>query len=767
MGGKLAHMEKHFSFKAAVLQNGHMETNDKRQLKVFLSYAHEDYPQVHFWYRRLIKNGYDAWLDKENLHAGQDWRLEITDVVRNADVVIFFLSGEFNKEGFRQKEVRLALDKALEKPDGEVYIIPARLEPCEIPAKLTQWHMVDLFEHNAISKLMGSLRMRAIAVGAAVSVEEDPAPPKLENEPAGKEHPEAPVPKGVKSIPLPSVTNMASAPVVLPEMEKATVTKWKFKGITIATIMIGFIAVVAVLVARLLNSPQFENLTTGNSALSSSITITLLHDKKSEIFESLGNISVGSILNNLGIVLGDLDRVDPPKDTIVTKDQTIRIIRVREAFLPHQESMPFGTPVVIRTTTIPEGTTKRVQMGVNGIQETTTRILYEDDVKVGESDVKRKTLQPPIPEINLVGVKSIHQGKIAFISGGNAWTIDHPEDSKDTPDLAVSTGDLDGRIFLMSPGGIWLLFTRKSTKSPDDEINTLWVKDLTDNGAPLIDLHVSNVVHFASFVPKTETTIAYSTVEPRKTAPGWQAHNDLYTVKFYALGEVQNPTQLIGENEGGPYGWWGTTFSYSADGRLAYARPDQIGLVEEDGNLRPIQDIIPYNTHSDWAWVPPISWSTDGSKLYFVSHASGPISTGPEESPFFDLSEVLHRNPVAVPIVQFAGMFANPTPSPYRVANEEVRTQVAFLQAILPEKSDTSSYRLYTMNADGSNQRAVLLPENGSGLEPQWPVWAPEQTGEEDFLAVVYEGNIWLLDVNSGESKKITDDGLVTRFDWK
>ena len=89
------------------------------------------------------------------------------------------------------------------------------------------------------------------------------------------------------------------------------------------------------------------------------------------------------------------------------------------------------------------------------------------------------------------------------------------------------------------------------------------------------------------------------------------------------------------------YGWWGTTFSYSADGRLAYSRPDGIGLVDQDGGyLKPLLNITPLNTHSDWAWIPPIAWGADGKSLYYVSHAPAPAPIASEESPFFDLSAV-------------------------------------------------------------------------------------------------------------------------------
>src|SRR4026208_66763 len=101
---------------------------EKRPLKVFLCHASTDKPAVRELYLRLKKDGVDAWLDKEKLLPGQDWELEIRKAVRESEVVVVCLSKQFNQAGFRQKEVRLALDTAMEKPEGEIFIIPARLE---------------------------------------------------------------------------------------------------------------------------------------------------------------------------------------------------------------------------------------------------------------------------------------------------------------------------------------------------------------------------------------------------------------------------------------------------------------------------------------------------------------------------------------------------------------------------------------------------------------------------------------------------------------
>jgi formylglycine-generating enzyme required for sulfatase activity len=118
-------------------------------------------------YTSLIKDGVDAWLDKEKLLPGQDWELEIRKAVREADVVVVCLSKQFNQAGFRQKEVRLALDTAMEQPEGEIFIIPARLEECDTLESLRKWHWVDLFEEDGYEMLMRALRARASKLNIA------------------------------------------------------------------------------------------------------------------------------------------------------------------------------------------------------------------------------------------------------------------------------------------------------------------------------------------------------------------------------------------------------------------------------------------------------------------------------------------------------------------------------------------------------------------------------------------------------------------------
>ena len=144
--------------------------DEKRQLKVFLCHSHSDKSTVRELYFRLIQDGVDAWLDKEKLLPGQDWEMEIRKAVREADVVVVCLSKHFNQAGFRQKEVRLALDTAMEQPEGEIFLIPARLDECDTLESLRKWHWVDLFEGDGYEMLMRALQSRAQRIGAILQI---------------------------------------------------------------------------------------------------------------------------------------------------------------------------------------------------------------------------------------------------------------------------------------------------------------------------------------------------------------------------------------------------------------------------------------------------------------------------------------------------------------------------------------------------------------------------------------------------------------------
>ena len=149
--------------RTALSEQGGPPTN--RKLKVFLCHASQDKPIVQELYQKLINEGWiEPWLDIKNLLPGQNWQAEIRNAVEKADAVVIFLSyTSTNKDGFIQKELRLAKDLALEKNDGSIFLVPLRLDSCEVPKNLQLVQWADYFgeeQEQTYYKLIAALKIR-------------------------------------------------------------------------------------------------------------------------------------------------------------------------------------------------------------------------------------------------------------------------------------------------------------------------------------------------------------------------------------------------------------------------------------------------------------------------------------------------------------------------------------------------------------------------------------------------------------------------------
>ena len=130
--------------------------------RVFLCHAHNDREIVHKLYERLVRDGIQVWLDMERLRPGQDWEREIRKAILKSNVVVVCLSQGFNKRrGYRHEELKIAAEKAKLLSSGEIFIIPVRLEKCDMPESLRHLQRVDLFETGGYKKLIQALQEHA------------------------------------------------------------------------------------------------------------------------------------------------------------------------------------------------------------------------------------------------------------------------------------------------------------------------------------------------------------------------------------------------------------------------------------------------------------------------------------------------------------------------------------------------------------------------------------------------------------------------------
>jgi formylglycine-generating enzyme required for sulfatase activity len=134
----------------------------KSEIQIFLAHASEDKPAVLALYNRLKQVGYKPWLDKKDLIAGQIWRNEIPKVIKASQIFLACLSAKSaNKQGYIQRELRIALDILGEMLPGTIFFIPMRLEECEIPdlqlaqvgLNLRDIHRLDYWEEDGFEQL--------------------------------------------------------------------------------------------------------------------------------------------------------------------------------------------------------------------------------------------------------------------------------------------------------------------------------------------------------------------------------------------------------------------------------------------------------------------------------------------------------------------------------------------------------------------------------------------------------------------------------------
>jgi hypothetical protein len=115
--------------------------------RVFIAYAVEDAALAERLYADLKARGFAPWLDRRKLLPGQNWPLRIREAIEGADFfVACFSRNSVGKRGGFQAEVRYALECASCVPLDDVYLIPARLDACRVPVRITrETQFVDLF----------------------------------------------------------------------------------------------------------------------------------------------------------------------------------------------------------------------------------------------------------------------------------------------------------------------------------------------------------------------------------------------------------------------------------------------------------------------------------------------------------------------------------------------------------------------------------------------------------------------------------------------
>lgn len=280
-----------------------------------------------------------------------------------------------------------------------------------------------------------------------------------------------------------------------------------------------------------------------SAGCSSNKRVVVLVDGERRVIETQAT-TVGEVLKQQNIVLGEQDRVDPPDYTPIERTATIQIVRVTIRTETTREPVEFER-LYTREENLPEGQVRVSRLGANGEAEIDYQLTLEDGREVSRREIARRVLTPPVNELLLIGTQGTVAavnitGTLAYLGKGNAWIVRGT--TADRRPLTTA-GDLDGRVFDLSRDGKYLLFSRgvgdAGTGSP--ALNTLWVIDTVPFNAEPRKLPIENAL-YAQWAPDGSAQVAYTKGERTQGAPGWKAYNDLNIATLYGVTETLEVT---------------------------------------------------------------------------------------------------------------------------------------------------------------------------------------------------------------------------------
>lgn len=146
--------------------------------RVFLAHASEDKNEVRKLYIELKKNGIKPWLDEEDLLPGERWDDKIKEAIKKCSIFLACLSKtSIEKDGYVQRELKIALTHLEEKTPDTIYFIPTLLEEANLPninvgtSRLQDYQAVKVYTDDGLNKLILQIK-KEIKRSQATKIEE-------------------------------------------------------------------------------------------------------------------------------------------------------------------------------------------------------------------------------------------------------------------------------------------------------------------------------------------------------------------------------------------------------------------------------------------------------------------------------------------------------------------------------------------------------------------------------------------------------------------
>ena len=142
-----------------------------------------------------------------------------------------------------------------------------------------------------------------------------------------------------------------------------------------------------------------------DTAIERGMTVEVRRAKTLEYFGDGGNLTVntlagtvGEMLTELGITVGELDFTEPAMDTPLTDGMTVRLVRVMKKTVTDYKDV--GYKIEEKTTSaLTKGTSRIAQNGKNGVQTDTYEVTFHDEVEVSKELISSEVTKKPVNKI--------------------------------------------------------------------------------------------------------------------------------------------------------------------------------------------------------------------------------------------------------------------------------------------------------------------------------------------------------------------------------
>jgi formylglycine-generating enzyme required for sulfatase activity len=156
--------------------------------RIFLASTKEDKPALQQLHRELKAQGFEPWLDVEDLRPEQARQEAIPAIVRGARVFALCLSSRsVARLGDGQNDLRPAVAAFGKCPPGSIHLVPLRLDGFAVPdlrlsglhRSLSDLAWIDLFADDGRNRLLRRLTEGAGLTPAASGAPEEPEGPRV------------------------------------------------------------------------------------------------------------------------------------------------------------------------------------------------------------------------------------------------------------------------------------------------------------------------------------------------------------------------------------------------------------------------------------------------------------------------------------------------------------------------------------------------------------------------------------------------------------